>query len=68
MDNMEQMQHFTRVLKVQTRMLLDASAGGTIRNKSEYEVSELIENMCQNEYHTQSERSPRNKCMMELDT
>lgn len=62
------MQHFTQVLKVQTRMLLDASTGGTIRNKNEDEVSELIENMCQNEYHTQCERSPRNKGMMELDT
>lgn len=48
----EQMKHFTRGLKSQTRMLLDASTRGTIKIIAEDEVKELIKKMCQNEHHT----------------
>lgn len=52
LDNIEQMQHFTQCLIVPYWMLLDASIGGTMNNKNEDEVNELIENICQNEYTT----------------
>lgn len=38
MDNIEQIQHFTRGLRGQNWFLIDASTGGTIRNKDEDEV------------------------------
>ncbi|XP_045830999.1 uncharacterized protein LOC123922316 [Trifolium pratense] len=56
LDNMEQMQIFIRGLRMQSRMLIDASAGGTIRNKNEDEVRQLVENMCMNEYRSKSDR------------
>ncbi|GAU39062.1 hypothetical protein TSUD_321320 [Trifolium subterraneum] len=43
LDNTTQMQHFTQGLRPQTRMLLDASAGGSLRNKVESQARELIE-------------------------
>ncbi|MCI04367.1 hypothetical protein A2U01_0025414, partial [Trifolium medium] len=60
-DNMEQMHMFTRGLRTQTRMLIDASTGGTIKNKNEDEVKQLIENMCLNEYRSTNERSTKKK-------
>lgn len=36
MENIEQMQHFTRGLNVKTQILLDASTRGTIKNKNGY--------------------------------
>lgn len=72
MDNMQHMQHFTRGLKVHTRMLLNVSVGGTMRTKNEDEQKELIEKICQNEHHSQSERGVKNegqeKGVLELDT
>jgi hypothetical protein len=69
LDNHTQMQHFTQGLRPQTRMLLDASAGGSLRNKVESQARELIENMAQNEYRVQNDRGPRKKPgMLELDT
>ncbi|GAU51545.1 hypothetical protein TSUD_414080 [Trifolium subterraneum] len=50
LDNHAQMQHFTQGLRAQTRMLLDASVGGSLKNKDESEASELVEAMAQNEY------------------
>jgi hypothetical protein len=44
------MQIFTHGLNVQTKMLLDASAGGSIRVKTDHEVQTHVENMAQNEY------------------
>jgi hypothetical protein len=41
---------FTDSMTIQQRMLLDASAGGSMRNKTLAEVEELIEQMCQNDY------------------
>lgn len=67
MDNIEQMQHFTRGLRGQNRFLIDATTGGTIRNKNEDEVKKLVDNMCQTEYHT-NDKAPTKKGMIELDT
>lgn len=46
---MEQMQSFVKGLQIQAHMLLDASAGGTIRTLTEPHVKELVENMGLNE-------------------
>lgn len=54
---MEQVQNFIKGLKIQTCMLLDASAGGTIRKMTEAQVNGLIKKMCMNEYHSKSGRS-----------
>ncbi|GAU10453.1 hypothetical protein TSUD_419230, partial [Trifolium subterraneum] len=69
LDNHAQMQHFTQGLRAQTRMLLDASAGGSLKNKDESEARELVEAMAQNEYRVQNDRGAKKKaCMLELDT
>ncbi|GAU28696.1 hypothetical protein TSUD_216030 [Trifolium subterraneum] len=53
----------------QTRMLLDASAGGSLKNKDESETRELVEAMAQNEYRVQNDRGAKKKAgMLELDT
>ncbi|GAU28118.1 hypothetical protein TSUD_295550 [Trifolium subterraneum] len=63
------MQHFTQGLRAQTRMLLDASAGGSLKNKDESEARELVEAMAQNEYRVQNDRGAKKKAgMLELDT
>jgi len=51
------MQIFTHGMNVQTRMLLDASAWGSIREKTDLEVQTLIEIMAQNEYCVEIEQS-----------
>ncbi|GAU51203.1 hypothetical protein TSUD_139230 [Trifolium subterraneum] len=52
-----------------TRMLLDASAGGSLKNKDESEARELVEAMAQNEYRVQNDRGAKKKAgMLELDT
>jgi len=43
-SDMDQILYFTTGLTTQTRMLLDASVGGTIKIKTTYEIRELIEN------------------------
>ncbi|GAU41492.1 hypothetical protein TSUD_13740 [Trifolium subterraneum] len=69
LDNHAQMQHFTQGLRAQTRMLLDASAGGSLKNKDENEARELVEAMAQNEYRVQNDRGAKKKAgMLELDT
>jgi hypothetical protein len=69
LDSHQQMQHFTQGLRPQTRMLLDASAGGSLKNKDESEARELIESMAQNEYRVQNDRGAKKKPgMLELDT
>ncbi|CAJ2662794.1 unnamed protein product [Trifolium pratense] len=68
LDNMEQMQIFIRGLRMQSRILIDASAGGTIRHKNEDEVRELVENMCMNEYRSKSERDPKKRGVFDVDT
>lgn len=61
------MQHFTRVLRAQTIMFLDASVGGTIMTKNEYQVKKLIERMCHNEYRSISDQIVKSKGMLALD-
>lgn len=68
MSSVEQMQHFTRGLKSQERMILDASYGDTIKIKNEDEVKELIEKMFQNEYCSQTESGVKPKGVLKLDT
>jgi hypothetical protein len=67
-DSHAQMQHFTQGLRAQTRMLLDASAGGSLKNKDEREAMELIESMAQNEYRANNDRGGKKKPgMLELE-
>ncbi|GAU49652.1 hypothetical protein TSUD_245590 [Trifolium subterraneum] len=69
LDNHAQMQHFTQGLRAQTRMLLDASAGGSLKNKDESEARELVEAMAHNDYRVQNDRGAKKKAgMLELDT
>lgn len=65
MNNMEQIQHFTRVIKAQTRIPLDALVGSTIRTKNEDKVNELIERMCRNEYHLTSDQIVKLKVVLD---
>jgi len=53
---MGQMKIFTHGMNVQTRMLLDASSGGSIRVKIDFGVQNLIEIMAQNEYCVEIEK------------
>jgi hypothetical protein len=67
-DTHAQMQHFTQGLRAQTRMLLDASAGGSLKRKDEREAMELIESMAQNEYRANNDRGAKKKAgMLELE-
>jgi hypothetical protein len=40
-------------------MFLDASAGGSMRYKTDHEVQTLIENMAQNEYRVEGDKKKR---------
>ncbi|MCI71915.1 hypothetical protein A2U01_0093178, partial [Trifolium medium] len=63
------MQMFTQGLRPQTRMILDASAGGSLKNLDETQARELIESMAHNEYHAQNDRGAKKKGgVLELDT
>jgi hypothetical protein len=63
------MQHFTNGLNAQTRMLLDASSGGSLKNKNEIEVRDLIEVMAHNEYKAQGDRGSKKKAgLLDLET
>lgn len=57
------MQNFTKGLKSQIHMLLDASARGTIHQMTEPQVKNLIEKMCMNEYRSKNERSIKMETM-----
>lgn len=52
-------------MRTQTRIFLDASVGDTLRLKTDEELKTLIENMCQNEYHS-SERVIKQKGIMHV--
>lgn len=60
MSAMEHMTHFIGGLRTQTRMLLNALYGGTLREKTDEELKMLIKNMCLNEYRP-SERAVKQK-------
>ena len=67
---MDIMHEFTTGLNSYTYMLLDVSAGGTMKIKKSNEVKELINNMSLNEYciHTEEEAASKKKCMIDLNT
>jgi len=60
---------FTNGLKTQTRMILDASAWGAMKNKIAPNIRELIHNMSLNEYKSQSDHRNvvKNKGILHLD-
>ncbi|GAU24177.1 hypothetical protein TSUD_84120 [Trifolium subterraneum] len=66
-DVMEHMQIFTGCMKIQHMMHLDASAGGSIKMKTEEEARQLIEQMCQNEYNMNNERYTKTVGKLDLD-
>ncbi|PNX83995.1 hypothetical protein L195_g040046 [Trifolium pratense] len=49
--NAELMCIFINGIKQKQRMFLDASAGGSVLQKTPVEVEELVQNMCQNQYN-----------------
>jgi len=53
------LQIFTEGLTHQNRMFLDASAGDSMRVKTDHEVQTLIENMDQNEYRVDAKKKKR---------
>jgi hypothetical protein len=55
LDSKEKMQIFTGCMKMQHMMLFDASAGGSIKNKTGEEVKGFIEQMCQKENNSNNE-------------
>ncbi|PNX54761.1 hypothetical protein L195_g048382, partial [Trifolium pratense] len=68
-DGHNQMQMFTQGLRAQTRMILDASAGGSLKNRDEAEARELVESMTQNEYRATNDRGAKKRgAVLELDT
>ncbi|KAK2359227.1 hypothetical protein QL285_084620 [Trifolium repens] len=68
-DELSQMQHFTNGLNAQTRMLLDASAGGSLQRKYVTEAKDIIDDMAQNEYKAFYDRNSKKKGgLLELDT
>jgi NAD(P)H-hydrate repair Nnr-like enzyme with NAD(P)H-hydrate epimerase domain len=52
---------------MQYKMIIDALAGCSIKNKMHEEVKELIEQMCQNEYNTSNDRGFKKAEMLEID-
>lgn len=50
--SMEQLTQFISGLTTPTRMFLDASTRGTLRTIIDDEAKTLIENTCQDEYHS----------------
>jgi len=53
------LQIFTEGLIHNIRMFLDASASGSLKNKTDHEVEALIESMAQNEYRADAEKKKR---------
>jgi hypothetical protein len=64
---MEQMQLFTAGMKMQHRMILDASAGGSIKVKTYAETKDLVEQMCQNEYNMSHDRNEKTPGILKVD-
>jgi len=58
LDEKSYLQVFTEGLSANNRMFLDASAGGSMRTKTDHEVRNLIENMTENE-HQDAEKKKR---------
>jgi hypothetical protein len=64
---MEQMQLFTAGMKMQHRMILDASAGGSIKVKTYAETKDLVEHMCQNKYNMSHDRAEKTPGVLKVD-
>ncbi|KAK2356639.1 hypothetical protein QL285_093967 [Trifolium repens] len=64
---MEQMQLFTAGMKMQHHMILDASAGGSIKFKTYAETKDLVEQMCQNEYNISHDRNEKTPGILKVD-
>ncbi|WJX12551.1 hypothetical protein P8452_03041 [Trifolium repens] len=64
---MEQMQLFTARMKMQHRIILDASAGGSIKVKTYAETKDLVEQMCQNEYNMSHDRAEKTPEVLKVD-
>ncbi|KAK2356624.1 hypothetical protein QL285_093953 [Trifolium repens] len=64
---MEQMQLFTTGMKMQHHMILDASAGGSIKFKTYAETKDLVEQMCQNEYNISHDRNEKTHGILKVD-
>ena len=55
------LQVFIEGLTHSHRMFSDASAGGSMRVKTDHEVQTLIENMSQNEYYAEAEKMKKGR-------
>ncbi|KHN07674.1 hypothetical protein glysoja_046304, partial [Glycine soja] len=56
-------------LKPQTKMILDASTGGTMMSKSSEEAIVIIDSIAASDYQSHEDRAPtQRKGIMELDT
>jgi hypothetical protein len=58
---------FVNSMKTKQRMLLDASAGGSIKSKTPSEVEQLIEVMCRNEYNKEEDKDNEEVLMGQLE-
>ncbi|XP_029130163.1 uncharacterized protein LOC114916837 [Cajanus cajan] len=68
-DEFEQVHYFLIGLRSQTRMILDASAGGNMKSKTAKEAVNIIENMASNEYSFKYDKGPSSRRgTLELDT
>jgi hypothetical protein len=63
----ELMHIFVNSMKTKQRMILDASAGGPIENKTPTEVEQLIETMCRNEYNKEEDKDIEEVLMGQLE-
>ena len=61
------MQLFTAGMKMQHRMILDASAGGSIKVKTYAETKDLVEQMCQTEYNMNHYRNEKTPGILKVD-
>jgi hypothetical protein len=64
---MEQLQLFTAGMKMQHHMILDASAGGSIKIKTHEETKDLVEQICQNEYNMSHDRNRKTVGVIKVD-
>jgi hypothetical protein len=64
---MEQMQLFIDSMKMQHHMILNASAGGSIKIKTHEETKDLVEQMWQNEYNMSHDRNAKIAGVIQVD-
>lgn len=68
-DDLQQMQIFCNGLRPATKLMLDASAGGSMNSKTAEEAQQLIEAMASNDYLMHNDRGVvAKKGIMELDS